>query len=533
MLLRIEDTDVERNRPELVDNILEMLRWLGLEWDGEPVHQSERLDLYRDAADKLVAAGPGLLVRLPAGRRAGPGAPSGAARRATTASAATGVSARGRAGRCASARPTTAATVVTDVVRGEVSVREPDARGLRHRPVLRHPDLPARQPRRRRRHGHHPRAAGRGAPQRHAEVPADRRGARAGPPARVRPPADPREREAPEAVQAARRRVGRRLPGPGVPARRPWSTTWPCWAGDRPTASRSGPSTEIVELFRLEDVNPSPAFFDVRKLTHVNGEYIRALPAEEFLRPGGRVRDSRRTGSGPRCGGWRRRCSNGSPTLAEAEGYVDFLLLDAPAIDEAAWQKAMKDERAAAMLDATRAGFERCEWERRGRRGRGPRRGDRRRLRQRRGQSPAGQGPGAGPGRHHRARRRTAAVAVDRRARAGRRVPPAWPRRARNCPEMAMVAQQRRALAGQHAGDRGPDAARRRRPSARGAPGRPAPAGRARRLSRSVTFVQVWLASGSDEAAAADAIIVLGAAQYDGEPSPVLAARLDHAADLY
>jgi len=48
-----------------------------------------------------------------------------------------------------------------------------------------------------------------------------------------------------------------------------------------------------------------------------------------------------------------------------------------------------------------------------------------------------------------------------------------------------------------------------------------------------VTFVQVWLASRSDEARAADAIIVLGAAQYDGEPSPVLAARLDHAAELY
>jgi uncharacterized SAM-binding protein YcdF (DUF218 family) len=48
-----------------------------------------------------------------------------------------------------------------------------------------------------------------------------------------------------------------------------------------------------------------------------------------------------------------------------------------------------------------------------------------------------------------------------------------------------------------------------------------------------VTFVQVWQASNHDEAQAADAIIVLGAAQYDGRPSPVLAARLDHAADLY
>src|SRR5688572_29522376 len=48
-----------------------------------------------------------------------------------------------------------------------------------------------------------------------------------------------------------------------------------------------------------------------------------------------------------------------------------------------------------------------------------------------------------------------------------------------------------------------------------------------------ITFVQVWMASGSDDARPAEAIIVLGAAQYDGEPSPVLAARLDHAAELY
>jgi uncharacterized SAM-binding protein YcdF (DUF218 family) len=48
-----------------------------------------------------------------------------------------------------------------------------------------------------------------------------------------------------------------------------------------------------------------------------------------------------------------------------------------------------------------------------------------------------------------------------------------------------------------------------------------------------VTFVQVWLASRRDEARQAQAIVVLGAAQYNGRPSAVLRARLDHAADLY
>ena len=48
-----------------------------------------------------------------------------------------------------------------------------------------------------------------------------------------------------------------------------------------------------------------------------------------------------------------------------------------------------------------------------------------------------------------------------------------------------------------------------------------------------ITFVQVVLASRQDGARPAEAIIVLGAAQYNGEPSPVLAGRLDHAAELY
>lgn len=48
-----------------------------------------------------------------------------------------------------------------------------------------------------------------------------------------------------------------------------------------------------------------------------------------------------------------------------------------------------------------------------------------------------------------------------------------------------------------------------------------------------ITFVQVWQASRHDGARKADAIVVLGAAQYNGRPSPVLRNRLDHALDLY
>ena len=49
----------------------------------------------------------------------------------------------------------------------------------------------------------------------------------------------------------------------------------------------------------------------------------------------------------------------------------------------------------------------------------------------------------------------------------------------------------------------------------------------------SVSYYQVWSTGRSDQARAVDAIVVMGAAQYDGEPSPQLAARLDHVAELW
>jgi glutamyl-tRNA synthetase len=51
-------------------------------------------------------------------------------------------------------------------------------------------------------------------------------------------------------------------------------------------------------------------------------------------------------------------------TLAEAEGYVDFLWLDEITLDDKDWTKATKDERAASMLDATIEAWSTCEWER-------------------------------------------------------------------------------------------------------------------------------------------------------------------------
>jgi len=52
-LLRIEDIDGSRSRPEHVQGIFDDLEWLGLAWDGPVVFQSERLALYEEALDRL------------------------------------------------------------------------------------------------------------------------------------------------------------------------------------------------------------------------------------------------------------------------------------------------------------------------------------------------------------------------------------------------------------------------------------------------------------------------------------------------
>ncbi|WP_433382327.1 glutamate--tRNA ligase [Streptosporangium sp. CA-115845] len=100
------------------------------------------------------------------------------------------------------------------------------------------------------------------------------------------------------------------------------------------------PWSEMVPLFRLEDVNPSPAFFDEKKLRAFNGEYIRALPLAEFI---------------IRCEPWldpswdretfakvAELAQTRIAVLSEITANVDFLFLDEPVFDQASWDKAMK-----------------------------------------------------------------------------------------------------------------------------------------------------------------------------------------------
>ena len=55
--LRIEDTDTLRSKQEYTDSILASMNWLGLDWDGEPIYQSQRFDLYNQYVDRLLENG--------------------------------------------------------------------------------------------------------------------------------------------------------------------------------------------------------------------------------------------------------------------------------------------------------------------------------------------------------------------------------------------------------------------------------------------------------------------------------------------
>lgn len=58
-LVRVEDTDVERSDPSLIELILSALKWLGLSWDDEIVYQSKRIDLYKSFAARILDSGYG------------------------------------------------------------------------------------------------------------------------------------------------------------------------------------------------------------------------------------------------------------------------------------------------------------------------------------------------------------------------------------------------------------------------------------------------------------------------------------------
>jgi glutamyl-tRNA synthetase len=136
------------------------------------------------------------------------------------------------------------------------------------------------------------------------------------------------------------------------------------WApsGDREIV----PWSVIEREYRLEDVSHAPAFFDVKKLRAFNGDYIRALAPDEFAAVCAPWLQGTATIPAPP---WRPEAFDLAvfiavaplaqtriAVLSEIVEYVDFFFLDQPVHDEASWAKAMK-EGAGAILDAAGQAF--------------------------------------------------------------------------------------------------------------------------------------------------------------------------------
>lgn len=366
-VLRIEDTDTERSRPELIDVIYQVLQWLGLDWDGDPVLQSQRSDLYAQAVQRLLADGNAYWcdctpedVKARAEARGGtPGYDRHCRNRGFE-------PALGRVVRFAV--PDGGTTAFDDVVRGHISfdnatledfviqrstgaplflvanaVDDADM-GITH--VIRGEDLINVTP----------------------KVLLLRRA--------LGVTDDPVFAHLPLIVNDKRQKLSKRRDdvsvgdyiNRGFPSEA--MTNYLALLGwGPPDGIEQRPLDEMVELFDLASVSKSSAAFDVRKLEHISADKIRLLDTEEFTRrsepwltgtPAGQV-------DAPGTPPWDP--SNYDPavfaamapmiqervrTFGEVPGYVSFLFTEPFEVDETAWTKVMGKEGVVALAQLDR-----------------------------------------------------------------------------------------------------------------------------------------------------------------------------------
>lgn len=345
MLLRIEDTDEARNRPELVDLIYDLLTWLGIDWDEEPVFQSQRRERHREAVESLLACGAAYLCdadnRPVAGTTLQPG-----------------LAARFR-------MPAGRTVTFGDVVRGEVTFESDDLEdfvvwrsagtatfllanavddvdmGVTH--AIRGEDLLSGVPK--------------------VVLLLEALGVEA-----------PVYAHLPLLVNASRKKLSKRRDDVSLgdyrdrgylPEAMANHLALLGWGPSDGTEIR--PMSEIIEQFRLGDVNRAPAFFDTKKLEHFNGVYIRALSTEEYLRrsapwlseraawPPERTRPEVLEALAP-------VVQEKVRTLGDIGRYVDWLFLEDPPADDKSWDKAMGGEQAPAVLDDAIDTYATADW---------------------------------------------------------------------------------------------------------------------------------------------------------------------------
>jgi len=285
-ILRIEDTDVQRNRDEWHQGIISAMAWLGLDFDEGPFLQTELLADHVAAAQALLDGG--YLYACDCTREqiderikgnAKPGYDGYCRERHVVRSDATALRFR---------VPDSGTTVVHDIVRGDIEfphdsyedfivvksngvvlyplANAVDDRTMRITHVIRGEDLLPTTPKQ----------------VMMWEALNHCRG--------VDAVEHPKYAHLPMLVNEQRKKLSKRKDPVAVESYRDqgylpdafvnylallgWSPR-----GDEEVVSRA----TMIEQFRLEDVSHSPAFFDVKKLTHMNGEYIRALSSEAFI----------------------------------------------------------------------------------------------------------------------------------------------------------------------------------------------------------------------------------------------------------
>ena len=379
-VLRIEDTDVERSRQDWCEGIQTTLRWLGLDWDEGPYFQSARFDRHLEAAQQLLASGAAyecfctedeVNARYEARKAKGPADPGYDGHcRELTAGQRSALAAEGRPRSIRFRTPDDGVSSFTDVIRGEVTVpwsTIPDFvivrtsgapvfylanalddadSGITH--VIRGEDLTDTTHRMlalrdalgfegRPTFAHLPLLVGADRAKlskRHGAISLE----------------DFRDRGyLPEALCNYLGLLGFSLPA------------------DESGASREiAPLDELAAGFDLSRVAPSPAFFDYDKLNWMNGEYIRALPAEELVAralPFGEARYGegidRDTFAGAIAIAQER-----ATTLADAADAAWFLFVpeeDFAIVDESL-ERLRAAERVGEILAAVADHLETCEW---------------------------------------------------------------------------------------------------------------------------------------------------------------------------
>lgn len=363
-LIRVEDTDRERSKQEYIDLVFRTLEWLGLDWDGEPVLQSTRGDLYAEAADRLHSGGNAYycdctreVVEERTKANATPGYDGFCRERGLSRGPGTALRFR---------TPNEGTTEFDDAIRGNVSFENanledfviqradgtatfflPNAvddidMGITH--VIRGEDLVNVTPK--------------VLLIRHALGHTDR----------------PLFAHLPLIVNEQRKKLSKRRDDVALEDYKDRGylpeamRNYLALLGWAPGGGREiVPIEEMIAEFRLEAINKSAAFFDPQKLDHVNGEYVRALDADEFVeRTKSFLEQSEWFGPGFDAAAFRRIAplvQERVKTLSEVPEMVEFLFVAEPRIDESSWEKAvLKNAKAAGILDAAIAAYETCDW---------------------------------------------------------------------------------------------------------------------------------------------------------------------------